>query len=84
MDVASPLNGPVMPDEAAIRALPKAEVHVHLEGTFELADLLELSKAAGEPLPGPARSLLDVSKPLPGRRTRPPLPVRRRAARPSD
>jgi adenosine deaminase len=48
-------------DEGAIRALPKAEVHVHLEGTFELADLLELSKAAGEPLPGPARTLLDAS-----------------------
>jgi adenosine deaminase len=47
--------------EAAIRALPKAEVHVHLEGTFELADLLELSKAAGAPLPGPARTLLDAS-----------------------
>ena len=48
-------------DEMAIRALPKAEVHVHLEGTFELADLLELSKSAGEPLPGPARTLLDAS-----------------------
>jgi adenosine deaminase len=65
MDVASLLNRPVVPDEAAIRALPKAEVHVHLEGTFELADLLELSKAAGEPLPGPARSLLDVSSHFP-------------------
>jgi adenosine deaminase len=63
--VASPLSKPVGLDEAAIRALPKAEVHVHLEGTFELADLLELSKAAGEPLPGPARSLLDVSSHLP-------------------
>jgi adenosine deaminase len=48
-------------DEMAIRALPKAEVHVHLEGTFELADLLELSKSAGEPLPGPVRTLLDAS-----------------------
>ncbi len=47
--------------EAVIRALPKAEVHVHLEGTLELADLLELSKAAGEPLPGPARTLLEPS-----------------------
>jgi adenosine deaminase len=44
-------------DESAIRALPKAEVHVHLEGTFELADLLELSKAAGTPLPGAPGSL---------------------------
>jgi len=47
-------------DENTIRALPKAEVHIHLEGTFELVDLLELAKAAGEPLPGPARSLFDV------------------------
>jgi len=58
--VTPPLNGPAGLHEGAIRALPKAEVHVHLEGTFELADLLELSKAAGEPLPGPARSLFAV------------------------
>jgi len=61
MFVAAALSGPARLDEDAIRALPKAEVHVHLEGTFELADLLELSKAAGEPLPGPARSLFDLS-----------------------
>lgn len=48
-------------DEDVIRALPKAEVHVHLEGGFELIDLLDLAKSAGEPLPGPARSLFDVS-----------------------
>jgi adenosine deaminase len=48
-------------DEAAIRALAKAEVHVHLEGTFQLADLLELARAAGEPLPGPAATLFDLS-----------------------
>lgn len=48
-------------DENTIRALPKAEVHIHIEGSFELIDLLELAKAAGEPLPGPARSLFDVS-----------------------
>jgi adenosine deaminase len=63
--VTSPLDVPPrLPaglDEAAIRTLPKAEVHVHLEGTFELADLLELSKAAGVPLPGPARSLFAAS-----------------------
>lgn len=61
MFMAAALSGPVSPDEAAVRALPKAEVHVHLEGTLELADLLELSKAAGEPLPGPARTLFDLS-----------------------
>ncbi|MFT4210687.1 MAG: adenosine deaminase [Microbacterium sp.] len=43
-----------------IRSLPKAEVHVHLEGSFELIDLLELAKAAGEPLPGPAATLFDL------------------------
>jgi len=48
-------------DEDAIRALPKAEVHVHFEGGFDLVDLIDLAKAAGEPLPGPARSLFDVS-----------------------
>ena len=48
-------------DEDAIRALPKAEVHVHLEGGFEPADLVELAAAAGEPLPGPAGSLFDLA-----------------------
>ena len=48
-------------DEETIRAMPKAEVHVHLEGGFELVDLLDLAKAAGVPLPGPARSLFDIS-----------------------
>jgi adenosine deaminase len=47
-------------DEETIRAIPKAEVHVHLEGGFELVDLVDLAKAAGEPLPGPARSLFDT------------------------
>jgi len=48
-------------DETTIRALPKAEVHVHLEGGFELVDLIDLAKVAGVALPGPARSLFDVS-----------------------
>ncbi|PRY17230.1 adenosine deaminase [Kineococcus rhizosphaerae] len=48
-------------DEALVRALPKAEVHVHLEGGFSLVDLMELSKAAGEELPGPAATIFDVS-----------------------
>ena len=52
--MTSSLNAHARLDEDAIRNIPKAEVHVHLEGCFELADLLELSKAADVPLPGPA------------------------------
>jgi len=47
--------------EAFVRALPKAEVHVHLEGTLELADLLELAREDGRQLPGPAATLFDIS-----------------------
>ncbi|MEV7692155.1 adenosine deaminase [Microbacterium sp. NPDC089189] len=48
-------------DEEAIRALPKAEVHVHLEGTFSLLDLLTLAKENAVALPGPAATLFDIS-----------------------
>jgi len=48
-------------DEHAIRALPKAELHVHLEGTFSLADLLTLARENGAALPGPAATLFDVA-----------------------
>lgn len=58
--VAGPGAGPRI-DEAVVRALPKAEVHVHLEGGFSLVDLLELARAAGERLPGPAATIFDVS-----------------------
>jgi adenosine deaminase len=44
-----------------IRALPKAEVHVHLEGAIDLADLLEQAKAIGIALPGPAATLFDTA-----------------------
>lgn len=43
------------------RAIPKAEVHVHLEGGFDLVDLLVLAKEAGESLPAPARTIFDVT-----------------------
>src|SRR5690348_3686338 len=33
-----------------IRNLPKAEVHVHLEGCFERADVQALAREAGEPM----------------------------------
>ena len=48
-------------DEEQIRALPKAEVHIHLEGTFALIDLLTLAKENGASLPGPAATLFDVA-----------------------
>jgi adenosine deaminase len=48
-------------DEQDLRLLPKAEVHVHLEGTFSLADLLALARENKAPLPGPARKLFDLS-----------------------
>jgi adenosine deaminase len=43
-----------------VRALPKAEIHVHLEGCFEVRQVLELADAAGEPLPRPADRLLEL------------------------
>jgi adenosine deaminase len=45
-----------MTDEAKILSLPKAEVHVHLEGCFEPSDVERLAREAGE---APRR--LDVS-----------------------
>lgn len=39
-----------MIDAEQVRALPKAEVHVHLEGCFESADVEALARAAGEPV----------------------------------
>jgi adenosine deaminase len=47
--------------EPYIAALPKAEVHVHLEGCFEPADLERLAAECGETLPRPAHHLFDLN-----------------------
>ncbi len=39
------------PNEDLIRSMPKAEVHVHLEGCLEVADLAAFAREAGERLP---------------------------------
>jgi len=44
-----------------LRALPKAEVHVHLEGCFGTADLAARAAVHGDPLPRPADRLFDVA-----------------------
>ena len=38
-------------------SLPKAEVHVHLEGTFEIDDIVGLAEANNVPLPRPKEQL---------------------------
>jgi adenosine deaminase len=48
-------------NQSFFRALPKAEVHVHLEGCFEPADVEQLASAAGEPLPRPVEHLFDMT-----------------------
>jgi adenosine deaminase len=48
-------------NDAYIVAMPKAEVHVHLEGCSEPADVERLAREAGEPLPRPADQLFDVT-----------------------
>jgi adenosine deaminase len=43
-----------------IRSLAKAEVHVHLEGCFDAAEVQELANEAGEQLPRPLEQLFDM------------------------
>ena len=45
----------------ALRALPKVELHVHLEGTFEVQRITELVAEAGETLPRPADQLFEFT-----------------------
>lgn len=48
-------------DRQRLRALPKAEIHVHLEGCLSADQIVELAAAAGEPLPRSAESLFSFS-----------------------
>ncbi len=47
------------PSLSALRALPKAEVHVHLEGCFEPATLEQWALEAGIAMPRPRERLFD-------------------------
>jgi len=51
-----------MPNEdrfstSSILALPKAEIHIHIEGGFDADELERLAQTAGEPLPRPKETL---------------------------
>ena len=41
-----------------LQALPKAEIHIHIEGCFEVADIVRLASENDEPLPRPQADLL--------------------------
>ena len=47
--------------DKSVRALPKAEVHVHLEGCFELATLENWAGQAGVPMPRPRDQLFSFN-----------------------
>lgn len=46
-------------ERSILLALPKVELHVHLEGSFTTERISALAAAAGEPLPGPAAGLFN-------------------------
>ena len=50
--------------------LPKAEVHVHLEGCFEVDDIVRLARENGVQLPRPRDRLLEFG----GAGRVPPIP----------
>lgn len=47
--------------EARIRQIPKLELHVHLEGTFDLDTICSLAEKHGVPLPRPRSALISFT-----------------------
>lgn len=47
--------------EQQLRALPKLELHIHLEGTFDLDTMCCLAEKNGVPLPRPREALISFS-----------------------
>jgi adenosine deaminase len=60
------LRGPEIPTEV-LRALPKTDLHVHLDGSLRFDTYVELARAQGRPLPGgspeEARRILLTQRP---------------------
>jgi adenosine deaminase len=48
-------------DTSRLKSLPKAEVHLHLEGCFDAATIAQWAKAEGVPLPRPQEDLFKFS-----------------------
>jgi adenosine deaminase len=56
------VSAPIAPAEAArLKALPKAEVHLHLEGCFEAALIAQWAQTEGVALPRPQEDLFKFS-----------------------
>ena len=45
----------------SLKTLPKAEVHVHLEGSLDIDEVVALAQSAGTSLPRPRNQLLAFS-----------------------
>ena len=66
-----PASNPNSPDslhrqtsalEARLRTLPKAEIHLQIEGSFDAATLEQLAMHAGKPMPRPCDKLLEFAR----------------------
>jgi adenosine deaminase len=59
--MTSPNPAPDPQPPSRLRALPKAEIHVHLEGSMDAATLGHLATQAGQTLPRPAETLFQFA-----------------------